>query len=448
MSGFKKEIVTIDKLVIGGRGLARLADGMVVMVDGVLPGEKVVLHPRRKRGGYAEADLVELIEASPLRVKAPCPHFGVCGGCDLQHVDPLQQATIKAEILRDHLLRGVLFDQDSLAAIWQDPLVSPRKFHYRQRIRMQVGGDFMPETGFCRHRSHNLEPVTHCLLAREEINSVLADMEGSEAMTQLLRQSSELELLFSPADQDVVLLLHFKRKPRPGDLKAAEAAVAQLKVRALLFDVEGHGLSGPIGVERAEDAFLHFLLPGLGLNGADLKMTVEPGGFCQVNPEQNIQLVEQMLAWLGDEKPQRVLDCHCGMGNFSMPVAMVAKEVVGCDLQGAAIRSAKRNAALNGIENCRFEKQAASAMAAELIAAGQTFDCILLDPPRQGCADIVSMLPRLAPEWIIYISCDPATLLRDLAGFAEHGYPARRIRMADMFPQTAHMETIALLQRN
>ena len=443
----KKETVTIDKLVIGGNGLARLADGMVVMVAGVLAGEQVVLQPRRKRGGYCEADLIEVVDASPLRVTPPCRHFGVCGGCDLQHADPPQQVAIKGEMLRDHLLRGGFFTPESLASVWRQPLLSPKVFNYRQRIRLQVGGDFYPEFGFHRSRSHLLEPVTSCLLARDELNTVLAGVSGCKPMTHLLGQCSAFELLASPADGDVVLYLHFCRKPRPADMQAAEAAVAELGVRALLFNVEGFGLFGPVGVMGKEETLLRFSLTGMGPDGADLLLSVEPGGFCQVNPEQNVNLVRQMLDWARDMQPERVLDCHCGLGNFSLPLAMVADEVTGCDLQGAAIRSARRNAQENGISNCRFEKQPASAMVADLVAVGETFDLVILDPPRQGCADLVEMLPRLGPAKIIYISCDPATLHRDLIGFSEQGYAVRDLRMVDMFPQTAHMETITLLEK-
>ena len=447
MTSMKKAIVAIDKLVMGGDGLGRLDDGMVVMVNNVLAGERVVLLPRRRRGNYIEADLVEVLDASPLRVNPPCPHFGICGGCDLQHADPLQQIDIKANILRDHLLRGDLFDAESLAAVWRDPLAAPDLFNYRQRIRLQVSDDFTPEFGFRRYRSHQLEPVESCMLAREEINSVLAEVAASQAMMQLLGQCSELELLYSPADQDVIISLHFSRKPRPGDIKAAEDAVKELGVRALLFNVEGFGDFDPIGVGGKEDALLHFPLSGLGRDGADLVLTVEPGGFCQVNPEQNLNLIGQMLDWLPENKQQRVLDCHCGMGNFSLPLATVADKVVGCDVQGAAIRSAKRNAQLNGVNNCSFVKKPAAKMVASLIEERQTFDCILLDPPRQGCADLVPLLPHLKPEKIIYISCDPATLYRDLVGFSEQGYSVRALRMVDMFPQTAHMESITLLER-
>lgn len=443
----KKEIVTIDKLVIGGNGLARLADGMVVMVAGVLAGERVLLQPRRKRSGYCEADLIEVLDASPRRVQPPCPHFGVCGGCDLQHADPADQVAIKEAMLRDHLLRGGFFTSKSLAAIWRPPLPSPKMVHYRQRVRLQVGGDFYPEFGFHRSRSHLLQPVASCLLAREELNRVLAGIADSQPMMHLLAQSSAFELLASPADGDLLLYLHFSRKPRPADLQAAENAVSELGVRALLFHVAGHGLFDPVGVKGKDESLLRFALPGMGREGEDLLLTVEPGGFCQVNPEQNCNLVRQMLVWAEEVPPQRVLDCHCGMGNFSLPMAMVAGEVVGCDLQGAAIRSARRNAALNGINNCRFEKQPAATMVADLVAAGETFDLILLDPPRQGCADLVKMLPQLDPATIIYISCDPATLHRDLADLSTAGYAARQLRMVDMFPQTAHMETITLLEK-
>ncbi|MDH5298839.1 MAG: class I SAM-dependent RNA methyltransferase [Desulfobulbaceae bacterium] len=439
-----REMVFIDKLVTGGVGLGRLADGMVVMVEGVLAGERVAVRLGARRGGYRQAELVEVLEPSPERVAPPCPHYGRCGGCDLQHGVAHGQASIKAAILQELLLRSSLFDEEGLAAVWQEPLPSPHPFHYRQRIRLQVtpAGGF----GFRRSRSHEVEEVRGCLLARPEINEAMARLAGSLPLARLLRQSRELELIASPADRDLVLLLHFNRRPRPADCKAAAETAAAVGVRCLLLAVEGQGLFGPFGSEGKE-ALIRFLLPGRPGAGGELVLTVEPGGFSQVNPEQNVNLIRQMLAWAQEEPVGRVLDCHCGMGNFSLPLALAAEQVVGCDLQGAAIRSGRRNAQLNKITNCRFEKQAAASFVAGLAEAGETFDLLLLDPPRQGCADLVPLLPALAAERIIYISCDPATLVRDLAGLAGQGYRVRHLRMVDMFPQTHHLEVITLLDR-
>jgi 23S rRNA (uracil1939-C5)-methyltransferase len=135
------------------------------------------------------------------------------------------------------------------------------------------------------------------------------------------------------------------------------------------------------------------------------------------------------------------------MGNFSLPLALAAREVVGCDLQGAAIRAAKRNAEQAGLTNCRFLRQPAAAGAREMLSGGERFDLLLLDPPRQGCADLLSLLPELGARRLIYISCDPATLARDLVGLREQGFQLRRLQMVDMFPQTHHLETITLLER-
>ncbi len=432
----QEEQVVIDKLVVGGQGLGRLADGMVVLVEGVLPGERVTVHPGARRGGYRQAELVAVLEPSPDRVVPPCPHFGRCGGCDFQHVASPRQASVKGEIFLEQLTRQGLQEPPVLLA----PLAAPDPFHYRQRIRLQVAGR---EFGFRRARSHQLEPVTACLLARPEINEVLGRLESSPTLVRLLRQGLEIELMASPRDGDVVLLVHFQRKPRPADCQAAQAAVVETGVTGLLLVAAGHGVVGPFGGD-AEALLRRFVLPGRGPGGRDLLLAVEPGGFSQVNPAQNVNLVGELLAWAG--RPGRVLDCHCGMGNFSLPLAAVADEVIGCDVQGAAIRSGRRNATANGLGNCRFEKRSARDFVGELVAAGETFDTVLLDPPRQGCADIVPQLPSLKPQRLIYISCDPATLVRDLATFSGLGYATRRLRVVDMFPQTHHLEAIALIE--
>jgi 23S rRNA (uracil1939-C5)-methyltransferase len=181
--------------------------------------------------------------------------------------------------------------------------------------------------------------------------------------------------------------------------------------------------------------------------GESLRMTIEPGGFCQVNADQNEKLVALVIEWAKLDLRHKVLDLFCGMGNFSLPLARQVKSVIGMDLQRSAIRSAKRNAGINGIANCTFSQNSAFAGAKSLAAAGEKFDIALLDPPRQGCAEVIPYLPQIGVSQIIYISCDPATLCRDLVLLDREGYEVEKMKMVDMFPQTHHLETIVSLRR-
>jgi 23S rRNA (uracil1939-C5)-methyltransferase len=177
-------------------------------------------------------------------------------------------------------------------------------------------------------------------------------------------------------------------------------------------------------------------------------MTIEPGGFCQVNGGQNENLIALVLEWAKVDAGHKVLDLFCGMGNFSLPIARHAASVVGMDLQRSAIRSAERNAKINGMVNCTFSQHAAREGAEHLVHGGEKFDLVLLDPPRQGCAEVIPLLTEFGAAQIIYISCDPATLCRDLLLLEQEGYAVEKMKMVDMFPQTHHLETIVSLRRS
>lgn len=438
----------IEKIITGGLGLARLPDGMVAMLPFVLPGELVRLRIIRRHKSHAEAVLLEIIEPAPGRVAPLCPVYGRCGGCQLQHVEPGLQAGIKDGILRDLLGRSL--GAGAEGDPWQEPQAAPDPFSYRQRIRLQVAAN--GALGFYQSQSHTVEAIDHCPLARPELNAVLAQLAGNRNIAHLLRQSESLELILSPGDRQIYLLLHYTRKARASDRQWAEAAAGELHgLHRLAILVPGQAMAGPFGPGAAEggegaEMTLRYTLPA-SLCGRELSLALEPGGFCQVNQAQNEHLVRIMLDWSGIQPQERVLDLYSGMGNFSLPLALVAREVVGMDLQRSAIRSAKRNAAAAGLENCHFRQSTAVKGARELAAQGEQFDCILLDPPRLGCREVLPYLARLGASRLVYISCDPATMARDLVALAESGYLLAKIQMVDMFPQTYHLESIALLVR-
>jgi 23S rRNA (uracil1939-C5)-methyltransferase len=440
--------LTVEKVIKGGLGLGRLSDGQVVMVPRVLPGERVRVLPRRRHKQYQEADLLEVLVPSAQRVSPLCSVYDTCGGCDFQHATYDEQLRLKNGILGETLCRTGLCREEELPALLGVPLASPQTFGYRQRIRLQVVQGIV---GYFARQSHSLTPVSQCPLAGEAINSVLAKLSASRPFQALLPLASAIELLENPAHGSVILLIHYSRKPRPAEHQAAKLICQSLpNLAAVIFSVEGQA-KGPCFTERGEaqpnDLRVEFLLPH-GLLGQPLTLGLEPGGFCQVNLGQNENCIGLLLDWTREMKSVRVLDLFCGMGNFSLPLAMLDWEVTGMDMQRSTIRSAVRNAEAAGVaDRCRFSQESATKAARRLLSEKATFGCLLLDPPRSGCTELVPLLPGLEARQIIYISCDPATLARDLLGLTQAGYRLAEVRLVDMFPQTAHQETMVRLER-
>jgi 23S rRNA (uracil1939-C5)-methyltransferase len=438
--------VLIEKLIPGGYGLGRLADGMVILVNFVLPGERVLVREMNRKKDFISAELKDILTPSPDRIKPPCPYYGRCGGCDLQHATYNAQLLLKKEILIESLQRtaGNIFSNHEISI--QPALASPEEFGYRQRIRLQVDGN--GKHGFFRTGTHVLETISQCLLAPDILNTVLRQLQSSDPFRGLVKQCKAFELLYNPGSNDAVMLLHFRRKPRPRDSSLAADMVNDTnRLSSILMQVEGFGLYDPLAqsfVSRSPHLSQTISIEHLQ---EDILLTWEAGGFCQVNLGQNNNLINLVLEMTKAGPHGKVLDLYCGYGNFSLPVAQFAGKVFGIDSQNAAIRSAKRNALLNRANNCHFEKKQVTKGVNDLIDAGEIFDTVILDPPRQGAAEIVPMLPGLGAEQIIYISCNPATLARDLANLCPKGYRVSYLAPVDMFPHNHHMECAALLKR-
>ncbi|MFU8818963.1 MAG: class I SAM-dependent RNA methyltransferase [Desulfurivibrio sp.] len=437
----------IEKVVAGGLGLGRREDGCTVLVPGVLPGELVRAKVRRSHRSYQEAALVELLEPSPQRRLPPCLWYDRCGGCDLQHADYPCQLELKQQILRELLQRHGLAAE--VEPVLLPPLASAEEFNYRQRIRLQVAEGRL---GFFQAGSHRLTEVEHCLLARPAINRLWRQLPASPLWHRLAEQCEALEFSLDPASEQVVLLLHHRRRPRPAERQVAWQLCRELTgLKGLGFLPTGHQAgpfidrqSGARGRDGTEQLRLHFVFPA-ELSGRSLELTVEPTAFSQVNEGQNQELLARLLARLQLGGEEVLADLHCGMGNFSLPLALRAGRVYGVDIQAAAIRGAKRNALANGIENCAFNRAGAEEGLAGLYAAGIRPDILLLDPPRGGCLELVRALAAPFPPRIAMISCDPATMVRDLVVLRERGYRVASMQLVDMFPQTHHLETITLL---
>lgn len=439
----------IEKAVNGGYGLARRENGQVVLLRHVLPGEIVKTRILAEKKGFAEAAATDILTASAHRVVPPCPQYGTCGGCDLQCCDYEQQLLLKKGVLQDLLQRAPQSELQQAVPLVATPLASPRLFGYRQRLRLQVDEHGQP--GFRRFHSHQCVPITACLLARPELNDALAQLQVQPSFHRLLGLTSELELLLNPSSARVTCLFHLTRRPRPGDMQQAAALVETVPLVAkVLFCGQDFQPCGPTACrsEGQDSEGLQLQLPPFpGHTDTPISLSWEAGGFCQVNLEQNIRLIQTVLDFCRPEPETTILDLFCGMGNFSIPLARQSASLLGIEGQGSAIRCARKNSKQAGLTNTLFEKSPIHERCQTLAAEGRSFDCVVIDPPRQGAPGLARQLALLTHKRLVYISCDPATLCRDLGELTHAGFAIKELLPVDMFPQTHHIETVVLLEK-
>lgn len=434
------QVYHIEKFVHGGFGLSRTEGGQVVLLEGVIPDETTQAKIYNSGKKMLQGVATKILTPSAHRIPPPCPHYQTCGGCNFQHMDYPCQLQGKYDILKDMLLRSGHPDLRLASSLLTPPLASPKQTHYRQRIRLQV--DNRQIVGFHKRRSHNCIAIKTCLLAEPLLNTCLGNLQQQPSFDKLLLHTNSLELLLNPNSSKVSIILHFKRNPRPKDTQHAMELTQKIpEVANIFFMGEGFAVTGREN--------LSFTLPAIPSHTEKmLSLSWETGGFCQVNIEQNKRLIQTVLDFCTVTHDESILDLFCGMGNFSIPLAEKAGKVLGIEGQGSAIRSAKNNSAKADQHNTAFIKRPIHQACDELVQENKIYDCIIIDPPRQGVPGLAGKLYQLCKNRMIYVSCDPATLLRDLADLLQQGFVLQKLQPIDMFPQTHHIETVALLVKN
>ncbi|MEE4240313.1 MAG: 23S rRNA (uracil(1939)-C(5))-methyltransferase RlmD [Desulfopila sp.] len=437
----KSKTILVEKMVNGGYGLARLHDGQVILLQNSLPGEEVLysVDAQKKKTLFGRVDAI-VSRKNSARVTPPCPYYGRCGGCDLQHCSYPEQVQLKKEILEE------LF---AAFPVTVPPFVpSPEQFGYRQRIRLQLRND---KIGFYAFRSREIAEIEACLLAHPLINTVLREVSPKKEFHLLCRNSTAVEFLYNPATESVTLLFHYLRPPRPSDTKTALQLTEKTEsLERIFFQGEKFPLHGPFSSSanhnRESKTFSQTINDRY--NGITHTFLWEVGGFCQVNLRQNQQLVDYVIQKAAPTKNHHLLDLFCGMGNFSIPLAHSGGSLTGVESQGAAIRCAAINSMTAGLKNTEFIKGHVDTVCARLKHQGRIFDTTLVDPPRQGLTDLPPTLAALASHTILYISCDPSTLVRDVTALLDLNFQLVEIQPFDMFPQTHHIETVVILEKN
>ena len=433
--------VLIEKLVHGGEGLARLPDGQIIFVPDVIPGERVRVKITQDRGDYALAQVLEILEPSSKRKSPLCEYFGSCGGCQFQHLPYEDQLREKLQIFKETLSRLGKIEEDLIKGI--SP--SPKDFHYRNRLQFHVHQE-TGALGFLKRRSHDLVPVRYCHLTTAEINEVLARLPEIPAWKRLHPYIKRVNLGLSPLENKVVMLFWTKVPPRDEDLYEILSEISVLK--AIFYWVRGPKPEGPYPSGAPFKGRRLFPAPQeiTGLK-KDQYFLASAGAFTQANWDINLALISYVKKMAGVQPEEKVLDLHCGIGNFLLPLAVSSGKGLGVDTDHRAISDGRENALNWGLNGVELRVSSAIEALIDLFKEAESFPVVILDPPRGGCKEILRFLPDVACDRLIYVSCDPPSLARDLRLLREKGFLIEEIMAFDMFPQTFHLESATLLRR-
>jgi len=429
--------VTIEKLVHGGHGLAR-QEGRVIFIPEVLPGETVQVEIREVKKDVVFSRLIEVLHPSPHRISSPCKIYSECGGCQIQHIKDSNQIEIKSDLVRETLERIGGFKEIRI-----EPMIpSPSTYGYRTRTQLKVRYvNQQVRLGFYREGSHHHVPVEECLVFHPELNKILKLLEQAlreERFKTLKLSSVHLHLSAATRQLLIRLLLNASQHP-PHDLKETGEALYDRLSEAIgslmgLVLSPRHGPRQVFGRDFVEESF------------GEYRYRISDGAFSQINPEAADLLIEQAIRLADLTGNERVLELHCGVGTMSLPIATRSTHLRGLDANRIAIEDARFNAVANHVQRLEFLCTDAEQGLRQCLAEGQKYDRLILDPPREGLSKTaIDLIGQLAPSKIIYVSCEMATLARDLHRLCEQEYRPGRLQPVDMFPQTAHVELVAEL---
>lgn len=437
-------IVTIESLDNEGRGIAHV-DGKVIFIEGALPGELVEFSSYRRKPSYEQATVTKVLRASSQRVTPACPHFGVCGGCALQHLNIAAQTAAKQRVVEDALWHIGRLKPEQIY-----PPIAGSAWGYRHRARFSArwvakkGGALI---GFREKHSSFVAVMDSCAVLPPVVSALIPKLKQLIALMSEPEHFPQIEVAVGEV-QTVLLLRHLS--PLSGEDEDHLRRFADAHGVVWFLQSKGPETVALFYPENAPS--LMYALPDF-----DLTFLFSPTEFTQVNTGVNRMLVRRAMALLDPQPGERIVDLFCGLGNFTLPIARLGATVVGIEGSAALVRRAAENAARNGLSGqCSFAEANLFEVTEASFAALGKADKLLIDPPREGALALVNALPavssdgqgRLAPRRIVYVSCNPATLARD-AGILvnDKGYALKGAGIASMFPHTAHVESIAVFER-
>ena len=429
-----EEVATVSSLTHDGEGVVR--EGKTAFVAGALPGERIRFRRTRRHRQHDEAELLEVLEPSASRVVPRCAHFGICGGCALQHLSAEAQLEAKQTELRDNLERmGKVSPRE-----WLAPLRGP-VWNYRRRARL--GCKFVIKkdrvvVGFRERLAPYVAELQRCEVLAAPVGEMIAPLAAMLNGLSIRHRIPQIEA--AVADNGVALVLRVLEAPSADDLtRLREFATAH----AVRFYLQTGGLDSVSPLDAAPGEALHYGLPDF-----DLKLQFTPTDFVQINAQINQALVARAVELLDLTPTASVLDLYCGIGNFTLALARNSGRAVGVEGDKGLVDRARHNADSNQVRNAEFHvADLARPLEPTLPWLRQSYSHVLLDPPRAGASEVLASISRLSPQRVLYISCHPGSLARDLGLLVhEHGMSLVAAGVLDMFPHTTHVESLAILE--
>ncbi|WP_301109089.1 23S rRNA (uracil(1939)-C(5))-methyltransferase RlmD [Sporosarcina sp.] len=441
--------VQIEDLTHDGAGVAKV-DGYPLFIQGALPGETAEVLVLKTLKKYGFAKLMNVLQPAPERVTPPCHVFPTCGGCQLQHLSYEAQLIQKRKSVRDVM--------DRIAKLPDVPVLEVKGMDdpWRYRNKSQIPFDTENDrviTGFYKSRTHHIVDTDVCLIQTVEADNLMRLLKhkiqqlGIETYDEKTHRGMLRHLIVRKARQTgqvmVVLVTRHKKFPQKDavvDLIRQEVP----EVTSIMQNVNSANTNVIMGNETINLYGENVIIDRIG----DTSFEISARSFYQVNPVQTEVLYQQALDYAGLTGNETVIDAYCGIGTISLFLAKQAKEVYGVEIVPQAIQDAKRNAELNGITNTHFEAGAAEEIIPKWYADGKRFDVLVVDPPRKGCDEkLLETILEYKPRKVVYVSCNPGTLARDLRILEDGGYRTKEVQPVDMFPHSSHVECVALLQR-
>lgn len=424
----------VEKLSHDGRGIAYWQN-KPVFINGALPSELVKVDITSSRARFFEASVTTLIEPAPARISPECQHFASCGGCHWQFVEAEQQLLWKQQAVIEQIQRIAKTEVETVV-----PVIGSQPWGYRHRARLAcrvVKGQL--HLGFRSSQSEQIVEVTQCLTLVPQLRQLLDPLQDRLSSLKGKRSIGHIDMAQGNTTLGIALRLV---KPLPEtDLQQLEHWATQHNVCVWLNYGPDHELV-PLRAEQPETLFY-------SLYNEEIRLNFLPTDFIQANPYINEAMVKQAIDWLQPFAGGALLDLFCGIGNFTLPLAKgTGADITGVEVSKSALKRCLHNAQLNGVTNVTtYQADLSVAKPLPRSLKGKEFSGVLLDPPRAGALEVVNQIAELKSQRVVYISCNPATLARDTAVLVKHGYKLLKLGVLDMFPHTAHIETMALFTR-
>ncbi|OPJ65149.1 23S rRNA (uracil(1939)-C(5))-methyltransferase RlmD [Clostridium oryzae] len=432
-----------------GEGVAK-PDGFPIFVEGALKGEKVKVKIVRLNKSHGFGKLLEIVEKSPSRIEPVCPIYKRCGGCGLQHMDYKEQLRFKTDRVRDCVERIGKVS----GAVIHDAIGMENPYRYRNKVQLPVGNlNGQNLVGFYAARSHEIVDINKCYIQDEIADKVIQVTKlwmkefkiaayDEKKRTGVLRHVM-VRKGFKTGEVMVVLVTNGKKLPCKQELITLLAENIE-GIKSIIQNINSQKTNVILGLENktlwGSDNITDYI--------GKFKFNISPVSFFQVNPVQTEVLYGKALEYAGMTGNEIVFDAYCGTGTITLFLSQKAQKVYGVEIIPEAIENAKENARLNGVDNVEFFVGESEVVIPDMIKKGIKADVVVVDPPRKGCeASLLMAISDMAPKKIVYVSCNPATLARDLQLLEEKGYKTKEVQPVDMFPWTGHVECVVLMSR-